>query len=157
MAADVRIRTFELRDYEQVVDLWRAAGLSLSLSDDFQGIEHRMQRDPDLFIVAESSERIVGAVMGCYDGRRGWVNHLAVAPGLQRDGIGTMLMSELEARFRAVGCVKVNLLIDPTTAACSASTTASATPETTSSSWRRHSLRVIERFYLVVASVPRQA
>ena len=113
MAAGVGTRTFEMRDYEQVVDLWRAAGLSLSLSDDESGIEHRMQRDPDLFIVAESGEQIVGAVMGCYDGRRGWVNHLAVAPGQQRNGIGTMLMSELEARFRAVGCVKVNLLIAP--------------------------------------------
>ena len=102
-----------MRDYEQVVDLWRASGLSLSLSDDVRGIEHRMQRDPDLFIVAESGARVVGAVMGCYDGRRGWVNHLAVAPGHQRGGIGTLLMAELEARFRAVGCVKANLLIAP--------------------------------------------
>ena len=102
-----------MRDYEQVVDLWRAAGLSLSLSDDARGIEHRMQRDPDLFIVAESGGRTVGAVMGCYDGRRGWVNHLAVAPAQQQNGIGTMLMAELEARFRTVGCVKVNLLIEP--------------------------------------------
>ena len=102
-----------MRDYEQVVALWRASGLSLSLSDDVRGVEHRMERDPELFIVAESGGRIVGAVMGCYDGRRGWVNHLAVAPGRQRNGIGTTLMSELEARLRAVGCVKVNLLIAP--------------------------------------------
>lgn len=102
-----------MRDYEQVTALWGAAGLSLSLSDDVHGIEHRMQRDPDLFIVAESGGRIVGAVMGCYDGRRGWVNHLAVTPGEQRSGIGATLMSELEERFRAVGCVKVNLLIEP--------------------------------------------
>lgn len=102
-----------MRDYERVVALWRAAGLSLSLSDDVPGIEHRLQRDPDLFVVAESDGRVVGAVMGCYDGRRGWVNHLAVAPGQQRNGIGTMLMAELETRFRAVGCVKVNLLIAP--------------------------------------------
>lgn len=113
MASEPRIRTFEIRDYEQVVGLWRASGLSLSLSDDVRGVEHRMERDPELFIVAESGERIVGAVLGCYDGRRGWVNHLAVAPGRQRSGIGTMLMAELEARFRAVGCVKVNLLIEP--------------------------------------------
>ena len=102
-----------MRDYEQVTALWRAAGLSLSLSDDVSGIEHKMKRDPELFIVAESAGRISGAVMGCYDGRRGWVNHLAVAPGQQRNGIGTMLVAELEARFRAIGCVKVNLLIEP--------------------------------------------
>ena len=111
--SELRIRAFAMRDYEQVAELWRAAGLSLSLSDDVHGIEHRLQRDADLFIVAESRGQVVGAVMGCYDGRRGWVNHLAVAPGSQRNGIGTALMAELEARFRAVGCVKVNLLIEP--------------------------------------------
>ena len=111
--SELRIRAFAMRDYEQVAELWRAAGLSLSLSDDVSGIEHRLQRDADLFIVAESKGQIVGAVMGCYDGRRGWVNHLAVAPGSQRNGTGTALMAELEARFRAVGCVKVNLLIEP--------------------------------------------
>ncbi len=111
--SELRIRAFAMRDYEQVAELWRAAGLSLSLSDDVSGIEHRLQRDADLFIVAESRGQIVGAVMGCYDGRRGWVNHLAVAPGSQRNGIGTALMAELEARFRAIGCVKVNLLIEP--------------------------------------------
>ena len=78
-----------------------------------RGIEHRLQRDAELFIVAESGEQIVGAVLGCYDGRRGWVNHLAVASGSQRNGIGTALMAELEARFQAIGCVKVNLLIEP--------------------------------------------
>ena len=126
-----------MRDYEQVTALWRAAGLSLSLSDDVSGIEHKMKRDPELFIVAESAGRISGAVMGCYDGRRGWVNHLAVAPDQQRNGLGTMLMAELEARFLAIGCVKVNLPSSRITAASSVSTTASATSATNSYSWRR--------------------
>ncbi len=111
--ADVLIRTFEMRDYEQVAALWRAAGLTLHLSDDAQSIQQKLERDPELFIVGEVDGQVVGAVLGCYDGRRGWVNHLAVAPRRQRNGLGTMLMAELEARFRAIGCVKVNLLIEP--------------------------------------------
>ena len=111
--ADVLIRTFEMRNYEQVAALWRAAGLTLHLSDDAQSIQQKLERDPELFIVGEVDGQVVGAVLGCYDGRRGWVNHLAVAPRRQRNGLGTMLMAELEARFRAIGCVKVNLLIEP--------------------------------------------
>ena len=111
--ADVRIRTFEMRDYDEVAALWLAAGISLHLSDDAPSIERKLERDPELFIVGELEGRIVGAVLGCYDGRRGWVNHLAVAPDRQREGVGSMLMAELEARFRAIGCVKVNLLIEP--------------------------------------------
>ncbi len=107
------IRTFEMRDYEQVASLWRAAGLTLHLSDDAQSIRQKLERDPELFIVGEVDGQVVGAALGCYDGRRGWVNHLAVAPRRQRNRLGTMLMAELEARFRAIGCVKVNLLIEP--------------------------------------------
>jgi predicted N-acetyltransferase YhbS len=38
-----------------------------------------LQRDPDLFLVAEMDGEIIGSVMGEYDGRRGLVYHLAVA------------------------------------------------------------------------------
>jgi ribosomal protein S18 acetylase RimI-like enzyme len=51
----------------------------------------------------------VGAVLGRFDGRRGWVNHLAVDPRARSNGIGSTLMRELERRLRAKGCQKVNL------------------------------------------------
>lgn len=56
---------------------------------------------------------IVGAVMGSYDGCRGWVNHLAVDPGYQGQDLGSRLMQELENRLAALGCEKINLLIEP--------------------------------------------
>jgi ribosomal protein S18 acetylase RimI-like enzyme len=51
--------------------------------------------------------------MGCYDGRRGWINHLAVAAAWRGDGIGRRLVAEVERRLRAKGCAKMNLLIEP--------------------------------------------
>ena len=112
--ANLHIRTFEMRDYEQVTALWRAAGLSLSLSDDVSGIEHRIQRDPELFIVAESGGQIVGAVLGCYDGRRGWVNHLAVAPWPTAERHRHDACGRSSKRASGLlGCVKVNLFIEP--------------------------------------------
>ena len=51
--------------------------------------------------------------MGSYDGRRGWVNHLAVAPERQGQGLGAAIMAELERRLVTKGCEKVNLLIEP--------------------------------------------
>ena len=109
-------REFQLADYEQVAALWEAAGISLSVGDDPAGFSRRLERDAELFFVAEEGDRIVGVVMGCYDGRRGWINHLAVAPELQGHGVGTALVAELEERFRAIGCPKVNLLIKPSNA-----------------------------------------
>ena len=54
--------------------------------------------------------------MGAYDGRRGWVNHLAVSTQYKGQGIGTRLLVEMERRLQEKGCVKVNLLIKPTNA-----------------------------------------
>lgn len=105
------LRTFAMTDYEQVVALWHNTGLRVGPTDSRAGITRKLERDADLFLVAEVDQRVVGAVMGCYDGRRGWANHVAVDPDYQGQGIGTALMSELEQRLRLCGCAKFNLLV----------------------------------------------
>lgn len=107
----MRIRDFELRDYETVVELWEDAGLIIRPGDDRESIELKLQRDPDLFLVAMDGGAIVGVVLGAWDGRRGWINHLAVKPGYQRRGIGKLLIAELEKRFKKKGAKKVNAQI----------------------------------------------
>ena len=54
---------------------------------------------------------IVGTVMAGYEGRRGWINYLAVSPAQQRKGTGRRLMQEAEKRLLVLGCPKVNLLV----------------------------------------------
>ena len=49
--------------------------------------------------------------MAGYDGHRGSIFYLAVAPDLQRKGIGRQMVEEAEKRLRAIGCPKVNLLV----------------------------------------------
>jgi len=51
-------------------------------------------------------------VFGAYDGTRGWVHRLATRPARRGRGIASALLAELERRLRAVGCPKVNLLIE---------------------------------------------
>ncbi len=102
-------------EYPQVYDLWSRAGEGIHLrrSDDPDEMDKKIRRDPDLFLVAEQEGRIVGAVLGGYDGRRGMVYHLAVAPELRGQGIGEQLMQALEARLRAKGCTRSYLLVTP--------------------------------------------
>ncbi len=101
------------QEYPQVYALWARAGEGIHLrrSDDQDEMDKKIQRDPDLFLVAEQEGRIVGAVLGGYDGRRGIVYHLAVEPALRRRGIGERLMQELETRLRAKGCIRLYLLV----------------------------------------------
>ena len=54
--------------------------------------------------------------MAGYEGHRGWINYLAVAPGAQRQGIATQMMTEAERLLREAGCPKINLQIRTTNA-----------------------------------------
>ncbi len=105
-----------MADYDQVLALWRDAGSGLQLrpSDEPAGIALKLTRDPDLFLVAEASDgAIVGVVIGAWDGRRGWIHHLAVRQGWREQGIGSALVAAVEQGLRAKGCLKVNLLVRP--------------------------------------------
>jgi len=114
MSASLFIRQFILaEDYNTVCDLWEKAGPGIQLrrSDSQDEIAKKLQRDADLFLVAECNGEIIGSVLGGYDGRRGMVYHLAVAREYRNRGVGTALMDTLEIRLRAKGCLRYYLLV----------------------------------------------
>jgi ribosomal protein S18 acetylase RimI-like enzyme len=108
----MQIREFQMADYKQVFALWKEAGLVISRSDTLESLTKQLERDADLFLVAEENKRIAGVVLGRWEGRRGWINRLAVAPEQRHKELGSLLVTEVEKRFKAKGCEKVNLLID---------------------------------------------
>ena len=114
MTSSVLIRLFRYpEDYPAVRALWESMekGVRLGRSDAPDEIEKKAGRDPDLFLVAEVDGRIVGSVIGGFDGRRGMLYHLAVAAPFREQGIAGQLMSEVESRLRAKGCLKCYLLV----------------------------------------------
>jgi len=104
----VQLHEFQIGDYREILRLWKEAGLVIRPGDDLGGVEQKLQRDPDLFLVAREGDEIVGCVMGGWDGRRGWIYHLAVKASRRRRGIAKALMKELEARLAQRGAKKVN-------------------------------------------------
>lgn len=109
----IRLRQFDLVDYDAVYALWSTAGpgMGIGRSDTREEIAKKLQRDPDLFLIAEDDGKIIGTVIGGYDGRRGLVYHLAVEQPYRRQGIGKMLMAEVERRLAAKGCLRSYLLV----------------------------------------------
>jgi ribosomal protein S18 acetylase RimI-like enzyme len=85
--------------------------LGIGRSDQPEEIIKKTQRDPDLFLIAEVDGQIVGSVIGGFDGRRGLVYHLAVAADYRKQGLGSHLMDEVEARMQAKGCRRAYLLV----------------------------------------------
>jgi len=114
ISTSVHIREFQFpADYEQVYQLWGTIekGVHIGRSDTQSEIQKKISRDPDLFLIAESDGRVIGSVIGGFDGRRGLIYHLAVSAAFRGRGIGSRLMEELESRLRAKGCLKCYLLV----------------------------------------------
>ena len=112
----VHIREFAFpADYAAAKRLWESAGAGIRVgpSDTPAEIQKKLQRDPDLFLVAEAGSELVGTVIGGFDGRRGTVYHLAVSPQFRRRRVASRLMAELETRLRAKGCIRAYLVVRP--------------------------------------------
>ncbi|KQP15830.1 GNAT family acetyltransferase [Pseudorhodoferax sp. Leaf265] len=105
------IRPYLEADEAAVVALWQACGLTRPWNDPHKDIARKLTVQRELFLVGELDGRIVASVMAGYEGHRGWVNYLAVAPELQGRGHGAALMQRVEQEFRARGCPKVSLLV----------------------------------------------
>jgi ribosomal protein S18 acetylase RimI-like enzyme len=105
------IRPFDLADSEAVIAIWEACRLTVPWNDPHKDIARKLQVNPELFLVSEVDGRITGTVMGGYEGHRGWINYLAVAPAFQRQGVGAALMQAIEAKLALLGCPKINLQV----------------------------------------------
>ena len=107
------IRPYRESDQRVVIGLWQECGLVRAQNDPKKDIARKLAVNPEWFLVAESDGRIVGVVMAGYEGHRGWINYLAVAPTERKKGVGQALMLEAERVLRAAGCPKINLQVRP--------------------------------------------
>jgi len=105
------IRPYRVDDEPAVVALWEQCGLTRAWNDPRKDIARKLTVQPELFLVGELDGKIVATLMAGYEGHRGWVNYLAVAPAHRRQGFGRVLMQEAEERLLALGCPKVNIQV----------------------------------------------
>lgn len=107
----MKIRAYQPSDESSVVALWRECGLVRSWNDPHKDIRRKLTVQPGLFLVGTIDGTLVASVMAGYDGHRGWVNYLAVAPQHRKSGLGRALMQKVEEELHAMGCPKLNLQV----------------------------------------------
>ncbi len=108
---DLAIRPFHPADEAAVIGLWTVCGLTRPWNDPRKDVARKLTVQSDLFLVGVVGDEIVGTLMGGYDGHRGWINYLAVAPAHQRRGYAAALMRAVERKLLEMGCPKINLMI----------------------------------------------
>lgn len=118
-----RIRRAVVDDYDALLALWRAAGSDVEPDqrESREAFARQLAMFAELYLVAEvvdeKGERIVGVVLGSHDGRKGWINRLAVDPTHQRRGVGSILVTAVDTAIRARGITIVCALVESDNAA----------------------------------------
>ena len=111
----IEIRTLTIKDYEAMVELWKRVGLPFKPRgrDTKRMIERQMRALPEFFIGAFHEDKLVGVVIGSYDGRmKGWINRLAVDPAYRRQRIAQQLISHVEEALEKRGAAIFGALIE---------------------------------------------
>jgi len=110
----VVIRELRVEDYDALVALWDQAKLLYKPRgrDRRDNIERELKGQNAIFLVAEQDGTLIGSIFGTHDGRKGWINRLAVDPAHQRQGIAARLVKEVEDRLYKMGIGIIACLVE---------------------------------------------
>ena len=94
MDAGFEIMPFSIDDYDDMIGVWELAGLHYKPKgrDTRDSIQDQMKADLGLFLCAWVEGEMVGLIIGSSDGRRGYINRLAVVPEWRGRGIAKALI-----------------------------------------------------------------
>lgn len=108
------IRFLTIADYEELIELWQKSGLSYRPNgrDSRSAIEQEMKRQETCFIGMFDGVKMIGSVIGSSDGRKGWINRLAIDPEYRRRGLAGKLIAECEKFLEDLGLKVIAALIE---------------------------------------------
>src|SRR5271156_4872141 len=100
----MNIREMTIGDYDAVIGLLTAtSGVRLRDADSREATARYLEHNPGLSFVAFVDEQLAGCVMCGHDGRRGYLQHLAVHESFRRRGIGSALVKACLAKLATLG------------------------------------------------------
>ncbi len=109
---DVQIQEMAIGDYDEVYELWQSTnGISLGDVDTRESIARFLERNPGFSYVARQDGLLVGAVLTSHDGRRGYIDHLALRESHRRQGIGRALVLRCLYHLMQAGIRRWNLFV----------------------------------------------
>jgi ribosomal protein S18 acetylase RimI-like enzyme len=105
------IRAATAADVAAVLELWSEADAHPSVTDDLASLEALVVHDPGALLVAVDGERVIGSIVAGWDGWRGSIYRLAVAPSHRRAGLGRRLVAAAQDRLAGVGARRASAIV----------------------------------------------
>jgi GNAT superfamily N-acetyltransferase len=89
-------------DVPAILEVWRRAGLSVRPAgrDAPEAFARQLAGGRQRAIGVFDGDRLIAVAVLTHDGRKGWINRLAVDPAYRRRGIAAALVAEAERWFR---------------------------------------------------------
>ncbi len=112
MPTEITIRPCLPGESHRLLDFWRVSTVQATVTDHVEGVRVLFAKQADAVLLALAGDRIVGSVIAAFDGWRGNIYRLAVAPEFKRRGIATRLMAEAERRLSAQGAKRLAAVVD---------------------------------------------
>ena len=112
--SDISIRKFLIEDYTDVISLWEQAGLPFRPKgrDSKDKIVNELNKPAAVFLIAELNGKIIGTSFGTHDGRKGWINRVAVKKDFRKKGVARLLVEGTEKQLFQKGIEIIACLIE---------------------------------------------
>ena len=108
----IEIRPCRLEECAAVLALWARAGAIPSPTDTLEEVNHLVREHAHSLLVAIRQGSIVGSIIGGWDGWRGNIYRLAVAPEARRAGLARRLVDAAERMLVSKGARRISALVE---------------------------------------------
>ena len=112
MADEIHIRECREDESQAVLELWQQADAVVSPTDTLEQVRVAIKHVASSFLVAESGGRMIGTIIGTFDGWRGEIYRIAVVPEFRRLGVARMLLEAAEKWMAEQGCHRISAIVE---------------------------------------------
>ena len=107
----LEIRAATSSDIDAVLRLWATSGAHPTITDDPKGVARLLAEAPGSLLVAVDGELVVGTVIAGWNGWRGSIYRIAVAPSHRRMGLARALLTSATERLSTLGARRIDAFV----------------------------------------------